>query len=146
MCTTSPPSPVLKGNCFFTSPRLSLFCSLCLKMSPAPFPHLPHLQSPEFLLMLQNLTAVSHLLCDVPARTQPEPRTIWTHTSLHNSLRAFIVGCCYCLLSHFLLLDVQLLENKGFISFKFLFMPLGPDVSRGRPKGLHHRLRVSSQT
>lgn len=65
---------------------------------------------------------------------------------LPAQLRAFIVGCYNCLLTHFLLLDVQLLENKDFISFKFLFTPLGPEVSRGQPKGLHHKLRVSSQT
>lgn len=50
------------------------------------------------------------------------------------------LACRNCLLSPFLPLDLRLLENKDFISLKFLFMPLGPDISRGRPKDLHHTL------
>lgn len=60
-----------KGNCFFTPPRLCPFCSLCLERSPTPpaFLHFLHLQSPEFLLTLQNPTPLSNFLCGAPART-----------------------------------------------------------------------------
>lgn len=98
MCATSPTSPVLKGNCFFTPLRFGRFYSLCLEMSPTPFLHFPHLESPEFLLMLQNLTAVSNLICGTPTQTQSESRILWTHTSLHIPLRAFIIRCYNCLL------------------------------------------------
>ena len=75
--------------------------------------------------------SVQPLLWCAPSPARSEPGILWAHTSLHIPHTASIIGCCNCLLFHFLSLDLQLLGDEDFSSFKFLFLPLGSDISRG---------------
>ena len=66
-----------KGNCFFIPPSLCPFCSHCLEMSPTPFLHFLHLQSPEpFKTSLEcpaSSVASPSLLSQSQAFSGPEP-------------------------------------------------------------------------